>query len=152
MPKLARARKVQLVHYDGANWSAYDMSVTREGTGRAAGREVALDACVKVSPDLYVLAAGPVEMAQEADFHRSRRRLALASLFSPSGDLVEMVRWIGWGALVVGMFWSVNTVSGLQSSTAHDLAAIKAQVSSVQSTLSKPIQIEVPAGTQVTRP
>lgn len=150
----ARSGDVEVVLHDGTGWWVSPGRVTGEGTAKLRGRqgEVALDAAVLLRPGLYVLATTPVQLAQEKDFHRSRRRLALSSLFSPAGDLVEMIRWVGWGLLVVLMFWSVQASSGFYSHDAAALGQIQGQLTSVQKTLAQPIRVQVPSGTVITAP
>jgi hypothetical protein len=138
----------ELVLFDGRRWSVHRATVSKEGTLKYGAGEVAMENCETPRPGLHVLCASPAILADEAQFHKGRRRLGLAALFSPAGDFVEILRWVGWAVIVVACLWSVNTVSGQSAA----LGKLSGQVQAVQAQLAKPISIEVPRGTTVVRP
>lgn len=147
------AKGAQLVLWNGSRWDLLPVTSTADGTLKyGKGQELAMDVCELAGPGVYVAATEAIRLAEETQFHRARRRVALSSLFSPAGDIVELIRWVGWALIVLLAFWSATTVGGMSSSLQAQNARLSGQVQAIQSTLSKPINVEVPKGTQVIPP
>lgn len=133
-----------LVLYDGGVWSRFACDRTADGTLRytRSGVKQEVSAASAVELDgIYVLAADGVQLATESQFHRERRRLAMAALFRNTGDFMELLRLGGFAALIVLGIWSTTTIGALSGS----IGRLQGEVQQVQSTLSQPIKIEVPS-------
>lgn len=124
--KVVKGREIRLARYDGAQWSLHQMEETDEGTLREKhGRyELSADVAVPLAPDLYVVAVDEVTLRSEADFHATRRRIVFRSLFTNSGDLMELAKNITiFTCLIVAvLLWF--QLGQLASQVAHADAAI----------------------------
>lgn len=126
MPKASR--DCILVHYDGGQWTSYKATRTAQATFKTLSPErleVGSDGAVYAGGGVYVLAVDRVTLLSEADFHRGRRRVILASLFDNQSDLMEWARNIAAVVAVVVSFLTYNSVSSLSGPLQHVLSQVK---------------------------
>lgn len=125
---MARKDACTVVHFDGAQWTAYDAVRTPQGTFKTTAPErleLSGDVAIPAGRDVYVLATDRVTLLGEADFHRARRRVILSALFDNSSDLMEWGRNIAAAVAVVVAFLTYTQVSSMASSLAHALSLLK---------------------------
>lgn len=125
---MGKKQACMLLHYDGSQWASYMAERTAQGTIRTSEPEVmeiGSDSAVYAGHNVYVVATERLTLLGEADFHRGRRRVVLASLFDNHSDVME---WARNGAAVVAVvvsFLTYSSVSSLSGAVQHALALIK---------------------------
>lgn len=117
---MARSRDaVRVVLFDGQGSRSFEVDETAAGVLRskvAPHYEFAADVCTIVAPGLYALAADDVTMRSEADFHRTRKRIATSALFENNSDMMDLARNIAVGVSVVVnvlVWFQVGHMAGL---------------------------------------
>lgn len=118
--------EVVVYRWSGAAWSKLPCRLTAEGSLKSAEGEFASDVCTRVDDGVYIVCLDELTMRSEADFHATRRRIALRTLFDNNGDLMMMAQQYAGIACVVIAIILLVTVANMGGTLGHIEGAVNA--------------------------
>lgn len=123
------ATAVRVVRLDGDSAELLDCKAQGDGTLLASdGRQFSAELCRFVSSDVAVLAATPVQLLAEQQFHALRAQIAFSAVFENKSDWMEFARQAAlFMAFAVALlcFLRLGTVDGNVSHLAGVIDAMQ---------------------------